>query len=168
MADYTITIEIKAEHNFGDMQRELMRIRSEADFSLTVLEGIQAIQHHQRREAPKGHGNIPRSIRPARVIRNGRNSWSGTSMTNYGPAIFTNEGTGTHGPSGRPYPIVQRRTYKSGPRMGQEYEINIMHPGIRGQRWWERGIEKGTPLAFEAFKRKVDTMLKARSGRRNA
>ena len=166
MAQYTIEIHFRAEHDFGDMERDIKRIRREADFSQVVLDGIQAIQHHQRREAPKGRGNIPRSIRPARVIKNGRNSWSGTSMTNYGPAIFTNEGTGTHGPSGSAYPIIQRRQYKSGPRAGDDYEVNIMHPGIRGTHWWERGAEKGTPLALEIFKRKVDRMLGARSGRR--
>jgi hypothetical protein len=166
MATYTIDINLRAEHDFGDMERDLKRIRKEADFSQEVLVGIQAIQHAQRREAPKGRGNIARSIRPARVTKNGRNSWSGTSMTNYGPAIFTNEGTGTHGPSGRPYPIIQRRQYKTGPRAGDDYEINIMHPGIRGTQWWERGADKGAPLALEAFKRKVDRMLGTRSGRR--
>lgn len=164
MGTASFEIKLKAEHNYGDLMRDLIRIQTQADFSQVVLEGINAIQQAQRKEAPKGHGNIPRSIRPARIVRTG-NTWSATSQTNYGPAIFTNEGTGTHGPSGRPYPIVQRRTYKSGPRAGDEYEINIMHPGIKGTHWWERGAEIGSPLALEAFKRKVDRMLGTRSGK---
>ncbi len=161
---FEVDININIEHNLDSFREELGRIRREANFSQVVLIGIQEIQRHQRREAPKGRGNIPRSIRPARVVRDGPNSWSATSKTNYGPAIFTNEGTGLHGPKGSRYEIIQRRQYKSGPRRGDDYEINISHPGVRGTHWWERGIEKGSPMALETFKRKVDTMLRTRSG----
>lgn len=158
-------VELSVKHNVDEFRRELSRIRRESDFSQVVLEGISHIQRFQRAFAPKGRGNIGRSIRPARVVKQGSSSWHADSKTNYGPAIFTNEGTGLHGPKGSTYEIIQRRQYKSGPRKNDEYEINITHPGVRGTHWWERGMEAGSPLALEAFKRKVDRVLRTRSGR---
>lgn len=100
-------------------------------------------------------------------MKDGQYSWSALSQSKYGPAIFTNEGTGLHGPKGSKYEIIQRRKYKRGPNKDKEYEVNIKHPGIKGTGWWERGTEMGTPKALEAFKRKVDRILRARSGRRD-
>lgn len=155
----SIDIDVNVEHNVLETKVRLERIKREANFSQVVLTGITAIQKNQRALAP-GSRNIARSIRPARVIREGAHSWSATTRTNYAPAIFTNEGTGLHGPKASKYNITQRRVYKSGPRRGNEYEVNISHPGVRGTHWWERGIEAGSPLALETFKRKIDRMLR--------
>lgn len=155
-------IDFRTEHDVGDFLAEVRRIRNEADFSQVVLEGINAIQKFQRQMAPTHKfASIPRSIHAGKIIQRG-NVWSAESTTSHGPAIFTNEGTGTHGPSGSPYQIIQRRTYQSGPRKGQEYEINITHPGIRGTHWWERGAEMGSSLAIRSFQNKVERILRVR------
>jgi hypothetical protein len=38
----------------------------------------------------------------------------------------------------------------------------IMHPGIRGTHWFERGANLGSPLALAAFRAKVMTILTLR------
>lgn len=149
---------IKAHHNYGGFREELVRIRKESDFTQVVIDGINAMQSGQRKFAPIGrgklkqgesHGRIPRSIGPARIYRGNNGSASGVSRTTYGPAIFTNEGTGTHRPGGSPYFIG----------VGDEGD-GYMHPGIRGTHWWERGANYGSPIALRAFQNKVERMLK--------
>jgi hypothetical protein len=152
--------ELTVTHNVEAFIAKIRRIRAESNFSLVVLEGINAIQKYQRMLSPKGKdGNIPRSIAAGRIIKQG-NTWVGTSLTNYGPAIFTNEGTGIHGPLGATYPITQIRTYKKGPNAGNEYEVNIDHPGIRGTHWWEKGAAIGSTLALRSFEDKVERLLR--------
>ena len=132
------------------------QINHDMDLSQVVLEGINSMQRYQRYYAPVGetgpgpHGRIPRSIRPARVMRR-NNSASATSRTDYGPAIFTNEGTGTKsgGGGGRPYFIPRGAS-------------GFWHPGIRGTHWWERGAERGSIIALAAFRRKVERTLQIR------
>lgn len=162
----TIENELHVKHNLGDMLADLRRIKREDDFTLVALEGIQAIQRYQKKFAPKGkQGSIPRSIKPARVSKRGH-TWTGVSRTTHPPAIFTNEGTGIHKPGGgERYPITQERTYKSGPLKGQPYEVNILHPGIRGTHWWDRGFGVGSQLAIESFVRKVERVLRLKGMR---
>ncbi len=149
---------LQAHHTYGSMHDDLFRIQSESDFTQVALEGIQEIQRMQRYSAPIGkgrlgrgetHGRIPRSIKPARVQRLTGGSAAGVSRTTYGPAIFTNEGTGIHRAGGSPYFIG----------VGDEGE-GFNHPGIRGTHWWERGLDLGSPMALRAFERKVERMLR--------
>lgn len=158
-----IRFKLNVESELDRLIAHLHQLHSENDFSQVVLQGITAIQKFQRRFAPVGRtGSIPRSIKPARIVR-----WQGgasaTSITTLPHAIFTNEGTGTHkktNPSR--YEIVQERRYQSGPRRGQRYTVNIDHPGIKGTQWWKRGFEAGKPLALQAFRHKVGRILRAR------
>lgn len=156
------TITFSVWNNWGQYLDAVRVINSRLpnDMSQVVLEGINAMQKYQRQYAPVGetgsgpHGRIPRSIRPARVMRR-NNSASATSRTDYGPAIFTNEGTGTkqsHG-GGRPYFIP----------IGSS---GFWHPGIRGTHWWERGAERGSIIALAAFRRKIERTLQIRGGLR--
>jgi hypothetical protein len=154
---------IKVHHDFGDMEADLRRIQRGMDFSQVVLEGINAIQKFQKQFAPIGksgkgpHGRIPRSIQPATIYRKTDGSAWAFSRTSYGPAVFTNEGTGTFGPRNRPYFV--------GSGWGdteQGGERGFMHPGIQGTHWFERGANMGSPIALAAFQRKVETMLRVR------
>jgi hypothetical protein len=136
-----------------DAVRKINASKGMSDLSQVVLEGITAMQRYQRQYAPVGetgegpHGRIPRSIKPARVIKR-NNAASATSRTDYGPAIFTNEGTGSRQSDGggRPYFIPRGST-------------GFWHPGIRGSHWWERGADRGSLIALEAFRRKVERTL---------
>lgn len=155
-------IVLRARHEFGDAIDYMRKVKGESDFSQEVLVGINAIQRAQKNLAPRGkQGRIPASIKAARITKT-QNMWSAVSRTSYGPAVFTNEGTGTHGPKGAPYEIVQNRVYKSGPLAGQSYIVNIMHPGIRGTHWWEAGAVIGSKIGLEAFRRKVGRILRSR------
>lgn len=155
-----VTLSIRTNSNFNDYAEYIRRIRRESDFSQVVLEGITAIQNAQKAIAPRGKlGNIPRNIPVARISRTGH-TWKGVSRTTYGPAVFTNKGTGTHGPKGSSYPITQNRIYKRGPLAGKSYQVNIDHPGIKGTGWWEKGAEMGGEIALESFRRKVTRMLR--------
>lgn len=153
-------IAIRVHSEFGDMAADLIRIRKSLNFSQVVLEGINTIQKWQRFSAPIGHtgrgphGRIPRSIRPARVFQRPDGSAWATSRTNYGPAIFTSEGTGQWGPSKRPY-FIARENELTGSR-------GYFHPGQRGTGWWERGLDMATPFALQAFQRKVESALRIR------
>jgi hypothetical protein len=160
MANDKGTLTFSVWHNWGDYLDAVRQINSRLpnDVSQVVLEGITAMQRYQRQYAPRGetgegpHGRIPRSIRPARVMRR-NNSASATSRTDYGPAIFTNEGTGTKQSSGggRPYFIPRGSS-------------GFWHPGIRGTHWWERGAERGSIIALAAFRRKIERTLQIRGG----
>jgi hypothetical protein len=118
------------------------------------------MQRYQRQYAPVGetgdgpHGRIPRSIRPARVMRR-NNSASATSRTDYGPAIFTNEGTGTRKSSGGGRPYFIPKAFGG---------VGVWHPGIRGTHWWERGADRGSIIALAAFRRKIERTLQIRGG----
>lgn len=160
MSDVTVGVALEVEHNFGDLTEDLRRIRREANFSQVVLTGISAIANAQRRAAPLGkERSIPGSIKTGSVVTRD-NYWYADSKTNEPRAIFTNEGTGIHGPSKQPYPIVQQRTYQSGPNRGEDYIVNIMHPGIRGTHWFEKGADVGGIVALVAFDAKVERMLR--------
>lgn len=162
MAKATLTFSVW--ENWGEYLEAVRRINSALpnDMSQVVLEGINAMQRYQRQYAPIGetgegpHGRIPRSIKPARVIRR-NNSASATSRTDYGPAIFTNEGTGSkqRGGGGRAY-FIPRAFGREG---------GVLHPGIRGTMWWERGAERGSIIALEAFRRKIERTLQIRGAR---
>lgn len=155
-------VQIHARHNIEEGRAYYGKVKGEADFAQEVLIGIQAIQRAQKNLAPRGKdGRIPASISAGRITK-AQNTWSSISRTSYGPAVFTNEGTGTHGPKGMPYEIVQNRVYQSGPLKGQAYTVNILHPGIRGTHWWEAGAEVGSKVGLEAFRRKVDRILRSR------
>ncbi len=163
------TISIRADSNYDDMISWLRRVSREANFEQVVLEGINAIQRFQRQEAPVGkEGTIPRSIKPARVIRERFGGWSATSRTTSDRGWYTNEGTwsGRRSEYPRPpkerYQITQERRYRSGPREGQPYILNIDHPGIKAQKWFDKGFEQGVPVAESAFRRKVGRMLRGR------
>lgn len=145
--------------NWDDYYDDVRRIRREIDFSDVVLTGINAMQRFQRQFAPIGttgpgpHGRIPRSIKPARVIRGADGSASASSISTYPPAIFTAEGTGTFAtPKRTPYFIS--RTTDSGQIVG------FTHPGIHGTNWFERGANRGAPIALQAFTDKVERMLR--------
>ena len=143
----------------GDMLEDVRRIQRESDFSRVVADGINAIQREQKRIAPVGqsgrgpHGRIARSILPAKIYIRNDGSAEGVSRTTYGPAIFTNEGTGSFSPGGRPY-FIPRPDWGKGE--------GLTHPGIRGTGWWERGANLGSPLALRAFQNKVERMLRIR------
>lgn len=148
---------IKAFHNFASVRAKVTRIKTSADFSQVVLEGMNAIQTAQRRAAPLGNtGRVRRSIRPARITRT-QNGVRGISRTTYGPAIFTNEGTGT---------FATPQIIKSGAPKGTAYFTpfagGFWHPGIRGSGWYAKGFNVGKKIALESFRRKVETMLDAR------
>lgn len=154
-------LTVDVEHEVKKLLRLARRFTDEGDFTQVVLEGIQQIQYFQRRLAPIGkEGTIPRSIKPARIVRTSSGAYA-DSVTQNPRAIFTNEGTGTHRPSNpAPYEIVQERRYQTGSRAGERYTVNILHPGIRGTGWWERGADMGADLAEEAFRRKVERMMR--------
>jgi hypothetical protein len=143
------------------MADDLLRMQKETNFSQTVLNGINAIQKFQRQYAPIGktgkgpHGNIPRSIKPARVhTRPDGSAWA-ESKTDYGPAIFTSEGTGQFGPRKRPYFIARHSSsYNS---------RGYWHPGQRGTNWWDRGANFGSVIALSGFQRKVERILGMRT-----
>lgn len=155
-----VSVALEVEHNFGDLIEDLARIRKESNFSQVVLTGINAIRKAQQQVAPTGKDrSIPGSIRANHVVSRD-NYWYSDSITNEPRAIFTNEGTGMYGPSKSPYPIVQNRTYQSGPRRGESFIVNIMHPGIRGTHWWEKGADLGGIIALAAFDAKVERILR--------
>jgi len=144
--------------DYGDLLGDVRRIQNEMDFTLAVLEGINAIQYWQRKYAPVGkgkgvHGRIPKKIKSARIMKRG-DIVSATSRTTYAPAIFTNEGTGTHRPGGKAYFVRSPRG-----NIVRQGERGYMHPGVKGTHWWERGADKGSKIALEAFRRKVETTL---------
>ena len=156
----TGNIKFSLWSDWGKYLEAVRKINGDMELSQVVLEGITAMQRYQRKYAPIGetgegpHGRIPRSIKPARVMRR-NNSASATSRTDYGPAIFTNEGTGSRRSTGggRPYFIPRG----SG---------GFWHPGIRGSHWWERGAEHGSIIALAAFRRKVESRLMVRGATR--
>ncbi len=153
-------MRIRATIDSGRFKTLLTRIRTESDFSQVVLTGINEIQREQRLAAPiRKNRSIPKSIKAGRVVQK-RNTWQADSSTDLVQAVVTNVGSGLHGPSRSAYPITQTRRYRSGPNKGQEYEINISHPGVRGTHWWERGTELGGLLAFRSFQNKVERMLR--------
>lgn len=156
-----ISFRIYIDHNYGEMRQDLARMQDDMDFGDVAEEGIRYMQLSQIGEAPIGsgpgvHGRIPRSIEPYEVNRFPDGSAEGISRTRYGPAIFTSLGTGKYGPEGKEY-FIPRPDWGEG--------RGIMHPGIRGTQWWERGANKGAPLALAAFKRKVDTIMRLRGMR---
>lgn len=149
--EFQVRIELDVEHDYEKLREYSERIRAEANLSQVVLTGIQAMQTIQRSMSPIDKDRrIPASIRPARISRTG-NTWSGVSRTTYGPAVFTNEGTGTHGPKGSKYPIHNA--------FGIEGNT-IMHPGIQGTHWWDTSSALGGKIALEGFKRKVKRMMR--------
>lgn len=176
MVKVKIELLLKVHHTYNEFREELHRINRELDFQQVVRVGINAIQAAQRRTAPIGttgrgpHGRIPRSIRAARVRTQDDGSAIATSSTRYKPAIFTNEGTGLGAsPARNPYFIpVPTRTAGHG-RMIRT-NPGFMHPGIgaarvnpfTGMGWWEEGADIGSTIAFEAFKRKVERVLRLR------
>lgn len=146
----------------GPYLAHLERIRR-ADFTDVVLEGMNTIQRIQRRLAPVGksgagpHGRIPRSVKAARIRRSPEGgSTTATSSVNYGPAVYTNEGTGLYGYKKHKYLIQQVRVDR---RTGQTYVHQFWHPGIRGTRWWDRGFELGSSVAKNLFRRKVGRIM---------
>lgn len=155
MAAMRMTIRVHG--TFGDMTERLLEMEKETDFSQVVVDGINEIQKHQRQFAPIGttgkgpHGNIPRSIKAARVYSKPDGSAWAESKTNYGPAIFTSEGTGIHGPRKRPY-FVARHSSSYNSR-------GYWHPGQRGTNWWDRATNIGSVIALSGFQRKVERIL---------
>lgn len=155
----TAKVTLSLWHNWGDFLQAVRKIEAEGDFSLVVLKGMNAIQKYQRQYAPKGRQKrVVRSIQTARITKRG-NIVSAVSKSNYGPAIFTNEGTGSFKTWGSTSPnwSAKRRAYFIPQGSG-----GYWHPGIHGTHWWERGAERGSIIALAAFRRKVETMLTIR------
>lgn len=154
----TLAWRVEIDHNIGSLGAELRRMQRDIDFGDVAEEGIRYMQLSQIGEAPIGsgkgvHGRIPRNIDLPDVRRYPDGSAEGISRTRYGPAIFTNLGTGLYGPEKKEY-FIPRPDWGEG--------RGIWHPGIRGTHWWERGANKGAPLALAAFKRKVETIMRWR------
>jgi hypothetical protein len=146
------------DSNLPSVRAGLSAMQDEIDFKDVAKIGIEAIQQAQQQQAPIGsgpgvHGRIPRSIETSVRSTDSEGSAEGVSRTIYGPAIFTNLGTGLHGPEHSEY-FIPRPDWGEG--------RGIMHPGIRGTHWFERGANLGSPLALAAFRAKVMTILALR------
>lgn len=148
-----IRVDLSADfRRYRGMLRRLGRISFVSD----VLDAMNYTQGLQRRTAPIGtkgpgpHGRIPRSIRPARITRS-RDTVQATTVTHYGPAVFTNSGTGKYGPEHRPYTIRQLRTRRD----GSTYIHEFVHPGIRGTHWWNDAVDAGAELFTSLVEHRV-------------
>lgn len=147
-----VKMKIGLKHNIKEVRDKVQEFKKDANFGDVVFAGIRAIAVAQRRAAPsRTSKDIARSIKVTNVNKT-RNGWSATSYTNLRKAIYTNEGTATH-IGGNEYEIkwTDKRTNR---------EVRVMHPGIRGQHWFERGANEGSPLAYKAFKEKVDRLVR--------
>lgn len=140
-------IEIEIYHMIDKYLKELDRIKKESNFSLIVDEVIDDIRAQQRYFAPVGttgkgpHGRIPKSIERSNVVRSESpegDEWYASTSTDYGPAIFTNEGTKKN-----------YRMWHGG-----------THPGLERQGWFELGAFAGEELAKKSFQAKVERMLR--------
>lgn len=144
-----IKIKFDATHNFDELRKDIKKIQNES-FGDVVFAGIRAIAVAQRREAPsRTSDDIARSIKTSSVNKT-KDGWTAISYSNLKKAVFTNEGTGTR-IGGEEYEIKWKT------KRGQE--VVIRHPGIYRQQWFERGANKGSPLALKAFKQKVDRLM---------
>lgn len=153
----TIPFRLELDHNVGSVRAALKEMESSIDFTDVAREGIEAMALGQIGQAPIGegpgvHGSIPRSI-DTQVYPLGGGSAVGRSRTNEPRAVFTNVGTGTHGPEGKEY-FIPRPDWGEG--------RGIWHPGIKGTHWWERGANTGSPVALAAFRRKVSEIMTLR------
>lgn len=153
----TIPFRLDIDNNFGDARRKLELTRESIDFTDVAREGIEAMALAQIGQAPIGsgpgvHGHIPRSIE-TQVYPLGGGSAVGRSRTNERTAVYTNLGTGLHGPEGKEY-FIPRPDWGEG--------RGIWHPGIKGTHWWERGANLGSPIALAAFRRKVSEIIAMR------
>lgn len=101
-------------------------------------------------------GRVRRSLKTPRIVRT-QNGVSAISRTTYGPAIFTNEGTGTFANP----PIIKKGAPK-GTAYFTPWAGGFWHPGISGSGWFGKGFNVGRNIAIESFRRKVETMLDVR------
>jgi hypothetical protein len=150
-----LQFRVYIDSNLPSVRAGLADMHGDIDMRDVAKAGIEAMQLAQIGQAPIGsgagvHGRIPRSLETSVRSTDSEGSAEGASFTRYGPAIFTNKGTGLYGPEHAEY-FIPRPDWGEG--------RGIMHPGIRGTHWFERGANLGSPLALAAFRAKVMTLL---------
>lgn len=147
--------------NLKRVLRRFSRARGHINTRAIVYEGQLKTAFAAKIGAPVGkkgpgpHGRIPKSLKsPAptfTVDDAGGRTDKAEVYSLYGPAVFTNEGTGKHGMRRSPYPI----------RRG---DMTFMHPGIKGNQWFGVAFAEGSELVQRRMHEVMDEVGDILSG----